>query len=100
MKQGPLENEYDPEINKIENESPDWPRGLNFTSSREDHSSDIYRGETENFGTDIEEGQFFRNNEDTQGYGDLQTPSDVGVFKTIPEEQIAWCIYEKPRSFR
>ena len=49
----------------------------------------LIRGEIENFGKDSEVGQFLRNNEDTQGYENLQTTTDVDVFEIFPKEQIS-----------
>ena len=41
-----------------------------------------------NYGPGSEADQFLQNNEDNQGYGELQTPTDVEVFKTFAKEQI------------
>ena len=45
-------------------------------------------GGIENYGTDSEVGRFLQNNEETQGYGDLQTQTDVEVYKIFAKEQL------------
>ena len=94
------ESEYGPERNATENEFSGGSWGVNFTVGEEEVPSDPDWGEIENFGADSEVGQFLRNNEDTQGYGNLQEASDVGVYKISAKEQIARCRNEKRRSFR
>ena len=83
------ENEYDPEGNEIENEFLGESWGVNFTSGGDDPSSDLDWDGIENFGTDSEVEFFLQNNEDTQGYEDLQTTTDVDVFRIFAKEQIA-----------
>ena len=83
------EREYDPERNETENEFSEEQWDVNYTGFGDDVSSGLDWGEIENYGTDSEVGKFFRNNEDAQGYGDLQTATDVGVFKIFAKEQIA-----------
>ena len=82
------ENEYGPERNELENEFSEEPWGVNFTVGGDGPSSDLDWGEIENFGTDSEAEQFLQNNEETQGYEDLQTTTDVDVFKIPEKEQI------------
>ena len=56
-------------------------------------------GEIGNIGTDSEDGQFLRNNEESQGYGELQIQTDVGFYS--PKGEIVRGIKgEKKRSFR
>ena len=54
---------------------------MDYTGNVGEPSSDLDWGEVENFGTDIEVGQFLQNHEETQGYEELQIPTDVEVFK-------------------
>ena len=63
--------------------------GLTLQQGGDDPSCDLDWGEIENFGTDSEVGQFVQNNEDTQGYEDLQTAADVDVFRIFAKEQTA-----------
>jgi len=94
------ENEYDTEGNEIENEFLEESRDVNFTAGGDGPSSDLDWGEIENFGTDSELGQFLQNNEDAQGYEDLQTATDVDVFRIFAKDQIARGRNEKRRSSR
>ena len=81
-------NEIDPERVETDPESCVGCWDVNFTASGEEPASDLDWAEIENFGTDSEVEQFLRNNEETQGYEDLQTPTDVGVFEISAKEQI------------
>ena len=83
------EEEYDPDNNGVENGFSEDQWGVNYTRGGEDILSDLDWDEIENYGADSEVGQFLQNNEDTQGYENLQTATDVGVYKVFAKEQIA-----------
>ena len=94
-------NEIDPERVETDPESCVGCWDVNFTASGEEPASDLDWAEIENFGTDSEVEQFLQNNEETQGYEDLQTPTDVESFKIFSKEQIArGRDGKKHRSFR
>ena len=95
------ENEFAPETNERDGESSEECWGVNFTSNGDGPPSDLDWGEIENFGTDSDVEQFLQNNEETQGYEDLQTPKDVDVFKISAKERIALDTNaKKQRNFR
>ena len=72
---------FDPERNESDDEFSEERCDFNFTANGDEPPSDLDWGEIENFGTGSEIEQFLQNNEETQGYEDLQTPTDVEVFK-------------------
>ena len=73
------------EAKQIRNQGKNFG-GVNFTANGEEPSSDLDWGEIENCGTGREVEQFWRNNEETKGYEDSQTPKDVEVFKISAKE--------------
>ena len=79
---------FDPERNESDDEFSEERCDFNFTANGDEPPSDLDWGEIENFGTGSEIEQFLQNNEETQGYEDLQTPTDVEVFKIFANGQI------------
>ena len=77
------EREYDPGRNEKENEFSEEQWDVNYTGGGSDILSDLDWGEIENYGADSEVDQFLQNNEDAQGYEDLQAAADVGVLKYL-----------------
>ena len=65
-------NDFYPERNERDGEFSGECRDVNFTANVDEPPSDLDWGEIENSGTDSEVEQFLRNNEETQGYQDLQ----------------------------
>ena len=89
--EGPAgENEIDTEQER--NEPDPEPLGeywnVNYTGNVYESLSDLDLGEVGNYGADSEVGQFFQNNDETQGYEELQSPTDVDVFRIFAKEQI------------
>ena len=78
-----------PERSERDPESGDGRWGVNFTANGDGPPTDLDWGEIENYGTDGDLEQLLRSNGGTQGYGDLQTPTDVEAYKIFAKEQIA-----------
>ena len=94
------ENELDPERNEIDHEFSEECWDGHSTANGDDPPSDPDCDEIENFGTGSEAEQFLQNNEEAQGYEDLQTSTDVAVFKIFAKEQIARGRNGKQGNFR
>ena len=54
-----------------------------------------------NYGADSEAGKYLQNNEETQGYEELQNQTDVAVFKVFAKDRLLRDKQSKfPRSFK
>ena len=62
--------------------------GVNFAGNGGESLSDLDWGDVGNYGTDSEAEQILHNNEENQGYEELQSPTDVEVYKNFAKEQI------------
>ena len=61
---------------------------VNYTGNGDESLGDLDLEEVGNYGTDSEVEQFLQNNEGTQGYEELQSPTDVEAFRIFAKEQI------------
>ena len=62
--------------------------GVNYTGDGDESLSDLDWRDVGNYGTDSEVDKFLQNNEETQGYEELQNQTDVDVYKIFAKEQI------------
>ena len=61
---------------------------VNYTGNGDESLIDLDLRDVENYGTDSEVGKLLQSNEETQGYEELQNPTDVDVYKIFAKEQI------------
>ena len=61
---------------------------VNYTGNGYESLIDLDLGEVGNYGADSEVEQFLQSNEETQGYEELRSPSDVDALRIFAKEQI------------